>query len=286
MIKKFRKKDYQLDSRDVIILREKLSEYKSFYHVPIVRPVFIYALYVVSSKSVFYIGKTNDLSKRLGQHKERVFTRKKYDLYKFINFLRDNGDDFEIIALIDVDESEWERFEIEAIRLARESNINIKNISRGGASSPREEQTNKKMSIIMTGRKASDSAKKKMSDAKKGKKPWNAGVHTGQCPSKSKEAREKISQKLKGRTYSEETLHRMSVARIGKVPVNKGKQGMQGKRVQQIDIMTGEVISVYRNVTIASQSLEKKDSGSISACARGNRKTAHGYKWKYVDMEK
>lgn len=59
------------------------------------------------------------------------------------------------------------------------------------------------------------------------------------------------------------------------------------KKVQQIDIKTGNIINTYNSITLAFESLERKNNkgapwGIGKVCA-GNAATAFGYKWKFVD---
>lgn len=69
----------------------------------------------------------------------------------------------------------------------------------------------KRLSIALKGRVISDEWKRKISEAHKGKAPWNKGKN--------------MEYKLwpNGRVFSEETRAKMSKARIGKDPWNKGK---------------------------------------------------------------
>lgn len=52
------------------------------------------------------------------------------------------------------------------------------------------------------------------------------------------------------------------------------------KPVLQLDINTGQVISEYPSTMEAERQLNI-NSGNISMCCNGKRKTAYGYKWKY-----
>jgi hypothetical protein len=53
---------------------------------------------------------------------------------------------------------------------------------------------------------------------------------------------------------------------------------LQGKPIQQIDIVTGKVLKTY-NVTSDAQ---RAFGWSIFHCAQGKCKTAYGFKWKYA----
>lgn len=55
------------------------------------------------------------------------------------------------------------------------------------------------------------------------------------------------------------------------------------KKIAQIDISTDEVIDIYNTIADAYRTLGIKNSSHISAVCRGKRKTAYGYKWKYIE---
>ena len=54
------------------------------------------------------------------------------------------------------------------------------------------------------------------------------------------------------------------------------------KSVVMIDIKSGKDIKTFTSIANAGEYLGKK-SGSISACCNGKRKTAFGYKWKFLE---
>lgn len=55
------------------------------------------------------------------------------------------------------------------------------------------------------------------------------------------------------------------------------------KPIAQLDKDTNEILKVFPSIADACRFLDKKGSGHISAVCQGNRKTAYGYKWKYLD---
>jgi len=56
------------------------------------------------------------------------------------------------------------------------------------------------------------------------------------------------------------------------------------KKVQQIDIKTGEIINTFDAICDALEYFNKLGiSGHIGCAASGKRKMACGYKWKYVE---
>lgn len=54
------------------------------------------------------------------------------------------------------------------------------------------------------------------------------------------------------------------------------------KPVAQLDKDTNEILKVFSSIADACRFLDKKGSSHISAVCQGNRKTAYGYKWKYL----
>lgn len=52
------------------------------------------------------------------------------------------------------------------------------------------------------------------------------------------------------------------------------------KKIYQIDIKTGSVVSVYESAACAAKAV-KVSKNSIEACARHVYKSIHGYKWIY-----
>lgn len=52
--------------------------------------------------------------------------------------------------------------------------------------------------------------------------------------------------------------------------------------VAQLDKDTCEIIHIYPSLKEAYKSLNKEHSGHIAAVCNGKRKTAYGFKWKYV----
>lgn len=57
------------------------------------------------------------------------------------------------------------------------------------------------------------------------------------------------------------------------------------KQVKQIDKVTNKVIRVFDSCADAVKTLNKNyaSKSNINACARGERKTAFGYKWEFIN---
>lgn len=54
------------------------------------------------------------------------------------------------------------------------------------------------------------------------------------------------------------------------------------KVVAQLDKETEEIIAIYPSTEEANRALNKQSSGHISQVCNGKRKTAYGYKWRYL----
>ena len=54
------------------------------------------------------------------------------------------------------------------------------------------------------------------------------------------------------------------------------------KKVAQIDKNTNEIIAVYPSVIAAARAMGKKHQYHFTQVCKGKRKTAYGYKWKYL----
>lgn len=52
--------------------------------------------------------------------------------------------------------------------------------------------------------------------------------------------------------------------------------------VAQLDKNTEEIINIYSSLKEAYGALNKQHSGHIASVCNGKRKTAYGYKWKYI----
>ncbi len=56
-----------------------------------------------------------------------------------------------------------------------------------------------------------------------------------------------------------------------------------GRKVQQIDIQTDQIINTYNSVTDAANAFNKNSLTCIVRVCQGTRKTSCGYKWKYAE---
>lgn len=141
----------------------------------------------------------------------------------------------------------------EAVEKNRQSKL-------GKKTGPCSEERKRKIREWNTGRKMTDEDKKKMSDARKGKSPWNKGTHglyTEEYKAKlrkkrktfrhTEESKKKISESQighvgyntgmpawnKGIKMSPEFCAKMSEVSKGRIPGNKGKKFYKGKYIDK-----------------------------------------------------
>ena len=118
-----------------------------------------------------------------------------------------------------------------------------------------------------------DEHKRKLSEAHKGKTPWNKGKRM------SDEQKRKLSDAHKGKPTWLST-HRLSQTSISKMAESlRGRTPANAKRVRQYTL-NGDFVAEYK-----SSGEAKKTTGisNISACCRGERNQAGGYVWRWKD---
>lgn len=166
------------------------------------------------------------------------------------------------------------------------------NLKEGGGSGGKySEESKQKMSEVKKGeknywfgKKHRDETKQKQREAHLGEKnPWYGKTHTEETKrkmseaqlevQKSEEIKQKMSEARLGKTRSEETKQKMSEAQ-------RGEKHHNSKKVYQYDL-DGTFINSFGSTGEAGRHL-KTSGDSISACARGKRKNAYGFKWSYT----
>lgn len=110
------------------------------------------------------------------------------------------------------------------------------------------------------------------------------------------EARRKMSEAKKGKKghkLSEETKSKLSLAKRGKGNHRTGcrlseetKQKIRDSRVKrpvyQIDIDTNEVICKHESISSAARSVGANGTSAIMKCCKGKMNKTHGYRWQYA----
>ena len=126
--------------------------------------------------------------------------------------------------------------------------------------------------------------------AKGGSAPMQGRHHT-------EKAKIKISKANSGRIFTKQHKQKLSQAHKGKTPPNKGKklsnqlkqklsQAHKGeKNPKSKKVLCIQTQQIFINSPEAAQFLHKdrqKGGSNIARCARGDRQTAYGFHWKYV----
>jgi len=116
------------------------------------------------------------------------------------------------------------------------------------------------------GKTANDKTREKLSEARRGEKNhmWRK-THTNESKQKNREAH-------LGKTLSDEHKKKLSEAMLG-------EKNHKSKRVYQYDL-DGTFINSFGTSEEAGLQLEK-NGPTISRCARGDRKSAYGFKWSH-----
>jgi group I intron endonuclease len=92
----------------------------------------------------------------------------------------------------------------------------------------------------------------------------------------------KLAQKLAQNKEDVKLKKRISMLKRVNQP---GYVGPRARPVEQIDISTGKVIATFVSITVASK-LTGTNLSKISEVARGNRKFANGFAWRYVNNDR
>lgn len=163
---------------------------------------------IESPTGKIYVGQTRHVVARKSSYKTlRCFHQPK--IYNSIKKYGWEKHKFSIIVRLDdsISQKELNEKEIFYITFYRDQGIELLNIREGGANGKVSEETKRKMSLALKGKKCSEETRKKIGDGNRGKKH-------------SKEFRDNIT--LRNKNRSKEELLKMSLAKIGKPSWNKG----------------------------------------------------------------
>jgi len=186
------------------------------------------------------------------------------DNSKFYNAIKKYGwDNFEHFCEYTTDRDTACKREIELIKMYKEMGISY-NIANGGD--------------------GADSVSEETREKLRHYSPWIKGRHH------SEEARKKISEAGKGRKPSAKVLAIFDATRRARKFVmsdahKKRLTEVFGRPVYQLDKKTEEIIAEYPSTHQAELALRGHACGHIAQVCLGNpkRKTCYGYKWRYKD---
>ncbi|AGE52835.1 GIY-YIG catalytic domain-containing endonuclease [Paramecium bursaria Chlorella virus CZ-2] len=235
---------------------------------------FIYMLTFPSEKS--YIGQTiRDIHKRLEEHQwsssKCVAVSRAIKKYGWENVKID------WYEVPDEDLNKHEELMVEVLGTLAPGGYNL--MEGGGSKGRPSEETKQKLSEAnsgekhpMYGKSLSEETKQKISEAQSGEKAyWYGKTLSEESKQKMSEARSGEKHPMYGKTLSEETKKKLSDA-------TSGEKHHASKRVYQYTL-DGTYVDEFGSGGEAAQALGKTDKTLINACARGDCKTAYGFKW-------
>lgn len=217
-----------------------------------------------------YIGMTCQTLERRARNGGRAYSEctvfyraiQKYGWDNFTHEVLESGLSYE-------EACEKERHYIKAFRsLASEMGYNLE--TGGGANTTVSEETKKKISETLTGRKGqipTPETRRKLSEAKRGKKR----------PPVSEETRRKLSLANSGRVFTPE--HRANISKSKSGPRFSGKNNSHPRAVLCVE--TGVVFDTIKEAGVFVGGSPQ----NIISCCRGRLKTSGGYHWRYADEE-
>jgi group I intron endonuclease len=235
-----------------------------------------------------YIGQSINIKARWKEHINALrrgdsrctLLQRAWNKYKEHNFT------FEILELCT--EEELDFVEIKYIKLYNAVN-NGYNIESGGNKNKRlSEETKKKLRESHLGKKMSEETIQKMSNSRMGSKnPMYGKTH-------SPEARKKISEAHKGKpsyTPTEETKEKIRKANIGKITsaetrkkISEAAMGRPAWNKNTQPVYCVELNRIFDSASEAGKQLEIRSSNIINCCEH-TRKTCGGYHWMYADSD-
>jgi group I intron endonuclease len=217
---------------------------------------YIYKITNLLSEKV-YIGQTNNPQKRWNCHKKEnvapeMAIHKAMKKYGIDNFI------FEVIATVLPVEDEIEYSKItndteDLLIIQYESHASLGkgyNVKRCGNTFPTTKETKLKMRQARLGKKVSEEAKDKISQAQLGNQKHLGKKHSEEAKEKcrqarlgkkvSEEAKDKIRQARIGKKFSEETREKLRQARIGQVPWMFGKKHSEETKLKMSQARIGK----------------------------------------------
>ena len=175
-----------------------------------------------------------------------------------------------------------------------------KKLSESKKGKPLSPETKSKLSAIFQGRALSDEWKKKISESNKGKifsDEHKANISKGKLNQPLSEAQRAalliVCENNKGRKHSAETKAKISAGNKGKIVSAESREKMskahKGKRsngrplikVAQYDLSTGCLIQEWECIMDACRATGI-DNSAIAKCAKGIRRQAGGFLWKFI----
>lgn len=129
------------------------------------------------------------------------------------------------------------------------------------------------------GKFVSEETRKKMSDSQIDGKHWNYGGTISDEHKKAiSNANSGENHHFYGKNHSDETKEKIRKTKIGRFSVNG-----RDREILQINSETGIIIREFKSLKETLSFTGADNTGNISNCCIGKRKTAYGYIWMYKD---
>jgi group I intron endonuclease len=228
-----------------------------------------------------YIGQTiRQIEKRLNEHKTGK-SRRCVAIYNAIKFHGWDNFEKDWYECPDEDLNFDEELLVREMGTLSPGGYNLRD--GGGSNGKHSEESKQRMGEANRGEKSvwygkthTDATKQKISEAQRGDKNHMYGKNVEKNPMygkrHSKETKQKIREARLGDTHAVETKKKISEALLS-------EKNHKSKRVYQYDLEVNFIGSFGSSREAGRQLL--KAGSSIRACARGELKTAHGFKWSY-----
>ena len=227
-------------------------------------------IYKITNKinGKFYIGLSNNIKRRWGEHKTPKNINKTTNIAKAFRKYGIENFEFEVIEICEVDKlAEREMYHIE--KLKPEYNMNEGGVGNLGV----ELSDEFKLHLKNCGKKQWES----MTEEDKKRQISNnlKGPRIGHPV--SEETREKLRLQNLGKKQSKETSKKISDALKGKPRENKH----HFKRVAMLELGTLEVVKEFESIKSAAEYVGATPH-MITEVLRGSRNKTKGYCWKYL----
>lgn len=244
--------------------------------------IIIYALSDPRNDEIRYIGKTNNIKKRVRDHlslKEKNFLKNNW-----LKNLKNEGLKPNVLTLEITTEELWKEREIFYIKHYKEKYNKLTNMTDGGEGVTFTPEIRDRLSkkLISIGHKPSKEALEKSMKSRMGKEL--SLEHRNRISKslvgtvKTEEQKIKNRNRMLGKKMSESSKEKLSRSRMGYVWREESKDKLR-KNILKLDT-NGVVITEYKGITTAAKEIGG-DISNIWRCLNNQRKTAYGYKWKY-----
>lgn len=222
---------------------------------------------IMSPSNRVYIGQSVNLYKRFNTY-TRAECKNQTKLFRSFKKYGVDNHVFEILEICEAHELDDKEIYYSELynSTCKDTGLNVRDC--GNGKGPLPESVKRKISQSNKGKVITAETRAKISKTLQGNTPWNKGLKGAQqawnkgvpCGEKQKKA---LSELWTGRL---------------------GKESTSARVIQQLD-MNGNLIAEHHGAREVERKFGYKFSG-INRAARGERKTAYGYIWKYKERQR